>query len=64
MLQLGDVAECCKRLCAAVSIVAAASHGPCALVKSTSELVYGVPAVEAVDQLRHVQDSLSALQAR
>lgn len=64
LLQFGDIAACCKRLCSAMSVVATSSHGPCALIKSTTELVYGVPAVEAVDQLRHVQDSLSILRSR
>jgi hypothetical protein len=53
------VVECCICLCKAVCGVTAASYGPCARIKSSSELVHGVPAHIAVAHLIHVQNTLT-----
>jgi hypothetical protein len=58
------VADCCKRLCSALCVVTAASYGPCATVKSLSDLVHGLSALEAGKHLRHVRVWLSKLRER
>ena len=58
------VADCCKCLCSAPCAVIAASYGPCATVKSLSDLVHGVSACEAGKHLRHVRVWVSKLRQR
>ena len=58
------VADCCKCLCSALCAVTAASYGPCAAVKSLSDLVHGLSAREAGKHLRHVRVWLSNLRER
>jgi hypothetical protein len=48
VIQVCDVVDCCKRLCSAMCFTVQACHGPCAKAKSSSELVYGIPALDAV----------------
>ena len=40
--------EGCKRLCSAMCAATRACYGPCAHANSSSELVYGMPAIDAV----------------
>ena len=40
--------NCCKCLCSAMCATAQACYGPCAHANSSSALVYGMPAIDAV----------------
>ena len=48
VIQVCDVVDCCKCLCSALCVLIAACYGPCADASSASDLIYGVPALDAL----------------
>ena len=54
IVQACDLVDCCKCICSALCAVAQACYAPCATASSSSALVYGVPARNAVMEAGHV----------
>lgn len=61
MVQVCDVAECCKCLCSALCKVARSCYGPCAHASCGADLVYGKPARDAVLALGKVHYRIAEL---
>ena len=64
MIQVCDVVQCCKGLCSAMCATVQACLGPCANAKSGSELVYGMPAHDAVREGGFLMHNIDRLKKR
>jgi hypothetical protein len=64
VMQVDDVVECCKCICSALCAVVQACYGPCATANSSTDLVYGMPVVDAVLEGSDVLVNIEHLQER
>lgn len=64
VIQVSDIVDCCKYLCSSFCTTVQACYGPCANAHSASDLVYGMPARDAVMQAEDVLLCISDMQER
>ena len=62
--QVCDVVDCCKCLCSALCVAIKACYGPCANASSSSDPVYGTPALDAIMEGTQMMLSIEDLQNR
>ena len=64
VMQVDDVVECCKCICSALCAVVQACYGPCATANSCTDLVYGMPAIDAIFEGSNVLVNIDDLRKR